>query len=237
MSRWWTELVAAVSDVIPLELLILLMFGAAALTGALWYWFPAWIPRRWPRLHRPHWRWPRPRWPRWRLRWPRWRWQLAGWQWLRRLRWPDWRRWLSLFRRRRTAEPAPVPENLSPPEELPDLPVEAFVSLADRLAAEGRYAEAVRERLRAIVRELVDHGVIEHHPGWTVTELAAAAALARPVVAAPVGAAALLFSDIWYGLRRAGRDDDELMRRHAEGVRTALHRARTPAPATAEAAR
>jgi Domain of unknown function (DUF4129) len=227
VSRWWTELVAAVADVIPLGLLVVLMFVAAAVVAALWYWFPAWVPRRWPRLRRPRWRRPRWRWPRWRLRWPTWRW--TGLAWLRRLRWPDWRRWLGLLRRRHRAESEPTPEPVVvlSADELPDLPVESFISLADRLAAEGRYAEAVRERLRAIVRELVDAGIVEHRPGWTVTELARAAALARPAVAGPVHAAGTLFSDIWYGLRPAGRDDDLMMRRHVEEVHTALNRPRT----------
>ena len=52
MTRWWTELVAAVSDRVPLSLLLFLMLLAAIATGALWYWFPAWVPRRWPRLRR-----------------------------------------------------------------------------------------------------------------------------------------------------------------------------------------
>ena len=107
-------------------------------------------------------------------------------------------------------------------EGLPELPAEAFVSLADRLAAEGRFAEAVRERLRAIVRELVDAGVIENRPGWTVTELAAAAGTARPSVRRPLGEASRLFSDIWYGQRPAGPEHDARMRGHAGEMHAAL---------------
>jgi hypothetical protein len=103
-------------------------------------------------------------------------------------------------------------------DELPDLPVEAFLSLADRFAAEGRYAEAVRERLRGIVRGLVDRQVIEHRPGWTVMELAQAAATARPAVGTPLREAAQVFSDIWYGQRPAGATDDARMRVLAEQV-------------------
>ena len=90
-------------------------------------------------------------------------------------------------------------------EELPDVAAAVFVSLADRYAAEGRWAEAVRERLRAMVRELVDRGVIEHRPGWTVTELARAAGSATAVVAPAVEAASNIFSDIWYAQQPGDR--------------------------------
>jgi hypothetical protein len=214
MSRWWTDFVAGVSDRIALALLVLLMFVAAGIVAALWYWFPAWVPRRLPRWRRPR---LRLRWPRWRLRWPRLRlrWPRLHWPRLRlrwpRLRWP-WRR------RREKPEPAVELDELILDDELPDLPVEMFISLADKLAAEGRFAEAIRERLRAIVRDLVDHTVVENRPGWTVTELAAAASLARPAVATPLDAAARLFSDIWYGQRVAYAEHDARMRQYAAEV-------------------
>ena len=116
-------------------------------------------------------------------------------------------------------EPELVPHET---DELPELPVEAFLSLADRLASEGRYAEAVRERLRGIVRELVDAGVVENRPGFTITELARAAAAARPPVRPPLDAASGLFSDIWYGQRPAGAEHDTRMREYAAAVHAAL---------------
>jgi hypothetical protein len=218
MSRWWNEFFASVGEVVGLPLLVLGLLAAATVVAALWYWFPAWVPRHLPRLRRPRWR--LPRWRRPRLNMPRWRW--PGWRWPR-LRWPQWRRWLLRWRRRE-AEPAAEPEVVQPVAgaELPDLSAEAFASLADRLAAEGRYAEAVRERLRSIVRELVDRGVIEHRPGWTVTELAAAAGSARPTVAAPLAEAAAVFSDIWYGQRPAHATHDDRMRALAGDVHAAL---------------
>jgi hypothetical protein len=216
MSRWWTEFVARISDTIALPLLLLILFVGAAILAMLWYWFPAWVPRRLPRWHWPRLRWPRwrPRWPRWqlRLRWPRFRWPRL------RLRWPK-LRWP--WRRRTKKQPQPVAEPMEVAvvdDELPDLPVVAFTSLADRLAAEGRYAEAIRERLRAIVRDLVDQRVIEHRPGWTVTELAIAAAQARPAVAGPLDAAARVFSDIWYGQRPASAEHDASMRQYMAEV-------------------
>jgi hypothetical protein len=196
MSRGWTEFVAAVGDVIPLGLLVLHMLVVAGLVGAAFYWWPRWLPTRW--------------WPR-RVKGARRRWSRPGLGWLRWLRF-GWRRFR--WRRRRAVE-EPVEALPDATDELPDLPAEAFISLADRLAAEGRYAEAVRERLRGIVRQLVDAGVIEHRPGWTVTELAAAAGAARPPVRVPLDGASGLFSDIWYGQRPAERSHDEQMRGYA----------------------
>jgi hypothetical protein len=197
VGRAWDEFVARVDDAIGLGLVVLLLFVAAALVAAGWYFWPRWLPSRW-KLRVGTGR-------RWRLRWPK-------------LRWP-WRR------RRRPAGDEPDPEPDAEPHEtegLPELPLEAFVSLADRLAAEGRYAEAVRERLRGIVRELVDAGVVEHRPGWTITELAAAAARARPPVRVPLDSASRLFSDIWYGQRPAGAEHDARMRGYAAEVHRAL---------------
>ncbi|MGH3647952.1 MAG: DUF4129 domain-containing protein [Micromonosporaceae bacterium] len=127
-----------------------------------------------------------------------------------------------LYRRwPRSAPPEPVTPTTAEAEdsEVPELPPEQLRSLADRYAVEGRYAEAVRERLRAMVRELVRAGVIEHRPGWTVTELAAAAGAALPVTRVPLGAGAEIFSEIWYARRPALADDDTRMRELEAAVR------------------
>lgn len=165
----------------------------------------------------------------------------AGWYWypgwLPRNWWPTAggypRRAMSPRRKHKTAtaEPAPEPDSLAG-DVSPELRVAEFLSLADRYAAQGRYAEAVRERLRAIVRELVDTGVVENRPGWTVTELARAAGAARPPVRPPLDAANLLFSDIWYGQRSAGSTQDARMRAHAAQVHAALRAAGVGSPAT-----
>jgi len=202
VTRWWDEFVADVDDTVGLGLTTLLLFLAGALFAAGWYFWPKWLPWNWPRRARKEGeakekrRWRRPR-----LRW----------------RWP-WRR----RRRKPAAEPAEPELVPHETEGLPELPIEAFVSLADRLAAEGRYAEAVRERLRGIVRELVDAGVVENRPGWTITELAGAASRARPTVRPPLDAASRLFSDIWYGQRPAGAEHDAQMRGYATHVHAAL---------------
>jgi hypothetical protein len=96
------------------------------------------------------------------------------------------------------------------------------MSLADRLAAEGRYAEAVRQRLRDTLRELINARLIPPQPGWTAAELATMASTQRPSVAWPLGNATDLFSEIWYGDRPAGRNHDERMRTLTDQVRAAL---------------
>jgi hypothetical protein len=115
--------------------------------------------------------------------------------------------------------PAELPVEETDDTEVPELPPEQLRSLADRYAAAGRYAEAVRERLRAMVRELVEAGVIEHRPGWTVTELATAAGTALPTARAALTAAAHIFSDIWYGKFPAVLEHDMRMRDLEDQVR------------------
>jgi hypothetical protein len=112
-----------------------------------------------------------------------------------------------------TVQPEPEPD-----AGVPDLPAHVLMALADRLAAEGRFAEAVRERLRAIVRGLVERRVLEHQPGMTVTELAHAAAAVVPAAGAPLRNATGIFSDIWYGQRPATAEHDNRMRQLAGEV-------------------
>jgi hypothetical protein len=114
------------------------------------------------------------------------------------------------------AEPEPEPADADAEE----------LGLADRLAAAGRYAEAIRQRLRDVIRDLVAAGVLAPQPGWTAAELAALAAAQRPAVGAPLGAATELFSEIWYGARPAGATQDDRMRLLTEQVRTDLVAAR-----------
>ena len=195
MNRAWDEFVAAVFDVVPPSIVLLILFAGAGLAGALWYWFPAWVPRRMPRWRR----------PRWRLR--RWRWKL-------------WKRWRRTTRTKTEEKPADAQQ---PTEEPTPEPVSAGpTSLADRLAAEGRYAEAIRERLRETVGVLAAAGVVAPQPGTTAAEVAAIAARRRPAVATPLGGATELFSEVWYGDRPAGPVQDEHMRTLSGEVRDRL---------------
>jgi Domain of unknown function (DUF4129) len=175
MSRAWDEFVAAAFDVVPGPVMLLLLLVAAGVLGTLWYTFPAWVPRRLPRLHLPRFRW-----------------------------------------KRRTKKPVPEPVLTAAepePEPEPEVPLPAgALSLADRLAAEGRYAEAIRQRLRDTIRDLVAAGIVAPQPGWTAAELAAVASARRPAVAWPLGSATELFSEIWYGDRPAQQLQDDRMR-------------------------
>ncbi|HET6531587.1 MAG TPA: DUF4129 domain-containing protein [Actinoplanes sp.] len=186
MTRAWDEFVAAVFDVVPPGTVLLVLILGSVAVGALWYWFPAWVPRRLPRWRLPRITWRRPR--------------------------------------RVKREPAAAAEPvLTAPEEDVAPPVAAGEpSLADRLAAEGRYAEAIRQRLRDTLGALVAARLIPPQPGWTAAELAGMASTQRPAVAWPLGNATELFSEIWYGDRPAGRDHDERMRTLTDQVRAAL---------------
>ncbi|MEU4676365.1 DUF4129 domain-containing protein [Micromonospora sp. NPDC023737] len=208
-SRWWTETTAALGDHVPLSLVTALLVVAGVTAALAWYTFPAWVPRRLPRL---------------RLRLPR-----IGLPRLRlpRLRWPRLRRPRLRLRRRRVADnAAPAAEPVSPPDETPDQ-LTAHLPLADRLAAEGRYAEAVRERLRDMIGELAARQVVPTQPGLTVLEVGSTATRNRPPTGPPVVAAGLIFSELWYAQRPATADHDRRMRELA----VELHRVlATPPP-------
>jgi len=70
---------------------------------------------------------------------------------------------------------------------------------AERLAAEGRWAEAIRERLRAMARDLEERAIVDALPGRTAHELAGTAGRELPALAADLNAAADLFDDVTYG--------------------------------------
>jgi len=74
---------------------------------------------------------------------------------------------------------------------------------AERAAASGQWAEAVRERLRAVVRELEVRGVLDPRPGRTADEIARDAGDAVPAVAGDLRRAATVFDEVWYGGRTA----------------------------------
>ena len=92
---------------------------------------------------------------------------------------------------------------------------------ADAHAAANEWAEAVRERLRAVVRSLEERAVLDERPGRTADEAAAEAGVALPAVAAELRRAARLFDDIWYGGRPAGPESDAALRGVDEQVRAA----------------
>jgi hypothetical protein len=194
MSRGWTHIAGIPIDAIGFGLLFLLCLAGALLIGAAWHFWPRWLPRR---------------------SW------FAGfgrmWRALRAFRLSSWWR----ARRRRHGErkrrwgQTPVKPAAAVPvaaDQLPDVPAEQLLSLADQFAAAGQYREAVRERLRAITRQLVDRGYIPNHPEWTITELTRAAGAKAPVLQHDLDEASRIFSDIWYGERDATRAHDDRMR-------------------------
>jgi hypothetical protein len=188
MTRTWDEFAAAVFDVVSPQTLLLLMLALAGLIGALWYWFPAWVPRRWPRL----------RMPRFRFRLPR-------------------------FRRTRKPKAAKKAAQQAPEQVFaPTVVLADGTLLADRLAAEGRYAEAIRQRLRDLVGDLTAAGVVAPLPGTTAAEVAASVAARRPAVAGSLGGATDLFSEIWYGDRIALPAHDDRMRSLTGDVRVRM---------------
>ena len=75
--------------------------------------------------------------------------------------------------------------------------------LAEQAAGEGRYADAVRERLRAVVRDLEARGALDPRPGRTAGEVARDGGAAVPTVAEDLRRAAVLFDEVWYGGRAA----------------------------------
>jgi hypothetical protein len=83
---------------------------------------------------------------------------------------------------------------------------------ADAHAAAGEWAEAVRERLRAVVRGLEERAVLDERPGRTADEAAAEAGRSLPSCAAGLRAAAVLFDEVWYGGRPAGPETDAALR-------------------------
>ena len=83
---------------------------------------------------------------------------------------------------------------------------------ADAHAAAGAWAEAVRERLRAVVRSLEERAVLDERAGRTADEAAAEAGRALPGCAAGLRAAAVLFDEIWYGGRPAGPESYAALR-------------------------
>jgi Domain of unknown function (DUF4129) len=93
--------------------------------------------------------------------------------------------------------------------------------LADAHAADSRYAEAVRERMRAIVRELETRGVLEPRPGRTADEVAREAGDLIPAIAAELRTAARIFDEVWFGGRPATPGADAAMREADQRVRTA----------------
>jgi hypothetical protein len=84
---------------------------------------------------------------------------------------------------------------------------------AAQFASDGLWAQAIRERLRAIARELEHRGVLDPRPGRTAAELSREAAVQLPALADDLHTATSVFDEVWYGGRTATAADEELLRR------------------------
>jgi hypothetical protein len=98
---------------------------------------------------------------------------------------------------------------------------------AEEEAVAGRYATAVRERLRAIARDLEERGALLPRPGRTAGELASEARAELPGLGDRLESAALTFNDVWYGERVATAEHYRLLVACDEAVSAA-----SPEPAT-----
>jgi hypothetical protein len=87
-----------------------------------------------------------------------------------------------------------------------------YRAAADAAAEDGRWAEAVVERFRAVIADLEERGFMDVRPGMTADEAARDAGLALPDLASELPPAAALFDAVYYGGHEATRDDDRRVR-------------------------
>jgi hypothetical protein len=99
---------------------------------------------------------------------------------------------------------------------------------ADRHAAAAEWAAAVRERLRAVVRDLEERALLEARPGRTADEAAREGGAALPSCAPALADGARVFDEIWYGGRPATPEHDTGLRDLDALVRAARPAARAP---------
>jgi Domain of unknown function (DUF4129) len=113
-----------------------------------------------------------------------------------------------------------------------DTTAEDHRAAAERHAAAGEWPEAIRERLRAIARDLEERVIVQPRPGRTADELADEAGAALPDHADGLAAGVRIFDDVWYG----GRTGDAEGYGRLTELDRRLRSAR-PAPLVSEAAR
>ncbi len=105
---------------------------------------------------------------------------------------------------------------------------------AERYAASGDWAAAIRHRQRAVARELEQGGVLNPVPGRTANELARHAGAALPELAIELSRAANVFNDVSYGELPATVSGYRTIAGLDEHLRSAAHAARSAVPATAD---
>ncbi|NJP66173.1 DUF4129 domain-containing protein [Streptomyces spiramenti] len=82
-----------------------------------------------------------------------------------------------------------------------------YRAAADAHAASGAWREAVRDRMRALVRSLEERTLLDARPGRTADEAATEAGTVLPELADRMRAAARLFDAVTYGDAPAAEDD------------------------------
>jgi hypothetical protein len=102
---------------------------------------------------------------------------------------------------------------------------------AERWAAEGEYAGAIVDGVRAIAAELDERGILPPRPGRTAGELASEAGGELPDLAADLRAVTRLFEDIRYGDKDGNLEGYRLVSRVDKEVRAARPAATPPPPA------
>lgn len=92
---------------------------------------------------------------------------------------------------------------------------------ARQLAADGNWARAIRESLRAIAQDLEERAILPPSAGRTADELAVEAGRALPAWADPLRSAARLFDDVCYGDRPGSPDGYARLRQLDADIHTA----------------
>ena len=92
-------------------------------------------------------------------------------------------------------------------DEASPLDAAGYRRAAEEHAAGGRWAEAVRARLRAVIAALEERAVLDPRTGRTADVAAREAGALLPDQASALLAAARVFDDIWYGQTAAGPED------------------------------
>lgn len=105
-----------------------------------------------------------------------------------------------------------------------------YRAAAEEHARAGRWDDAVRDRLRAVVRSLEERALLDQRPGRTADEAAAEAGARLPALAGRLRAAATTFDAVTYGGQRADASDYAFLRGLDEEQRRTRPAPPGPAP-------
>ncbi|MBM7786203.1 DUF4129 domain-containing protein [Tenggerimyces flavus] len=96
---------------------------------------------------------------------------------------------------------------------------------AEAAALAGDFEKAVRERFRAIVRDLEERTLIDERLGRTAYEVSTEVALVAPDAAEPMRAAATVFDEVCYGSRPGSEHAYGVVKQADEAIRSIRRRA------------